>query len=87
MSLYSDLGLDRTVRVALDGSIERGIEVPHMLDRNGDERYMLASVPPKARRARRFAPSGIPAGVNENLPCNIPDCEECEAIRRGVRHD
>ncbi len=55
--------LHQTVRVTADGTVIRGIDVPH------DKRFggrQVAAPPIKARNERRFAGlSAIPAGVDQ----------------------
>ncbi len=58
-------------------------EVPHVpLD------YRLVATPPRISRTRRFAPSGIPAGVDQSI--TLPhDCanhlKDVEEVARGYR--
>lgn len=60
--------LGRTIRVSVDGSIERGIEV---LPVRVGERILAA--PPLAAASQRYAPHGVPRGVD--LDITLPhDC-------------
>jgi len=85
--LYERLGLNQTVRVAADGTVTRGIEVPHLaanLPRSGDGGRMLAT-PPRHVGGLRFAPGAIPRGVDQHLPCTVKGCERCGDIDRAIR--
>lgn len=80
--------LTSTIRVAADGTVTRGIEVPH---EGANIRGKLAAdrivaTPPRVSRTRRFAPSGIPKGVDQTI--TLPhDCgnhlRDVEDIARG----
>lgn len=58
--------LGRTVRVHADGTIERGIEVPRKVSYSKGEPYTVAS-PPRRGKHQRFAPAGIPRGVDQTI--------------------
>lgn len=117
--------LSQTIRVHADGTVERGIEVPHEganlqcfyplgeerdpetgrsyrvlcrkranhWQRKGEERhvpvdYRLSASPARVVHGRRFAPGGIPAGVDQSI--TLPhDCanhlRDVEDIANGLR--
>jgi len=113
--------LRQTVRVHADGTVERGIEVPHEASnlqcnahlgtrsdfdtgitydlrckkRSGhvygphtpvDTRILAAT--PKRAKGQRFAPSGIPGGVDQSitLPHNCENhLKDVEEVERGYR--
>lgn len=67
--------LRQTVRVKADGAIKRGVKVKHEAAnlRGANANARLVATPPRVIRSRRFAPGGIPAGVDQTI--TIPhDC-------------
>lgn len=83
---YHELGLDRTVRVSENGKVTRGLRVPHRaVNLKGDNRVIAAPHRPGSG-ALRFAPGGIPRGVNVHLPCTVEGCAECRAIDYMARN-
>lgn len=123
-ALYEALGLHQTIRVHVDGTIERGIDVPHLAaniacnHQTGEWRdpdsgvlypkrcqkradhptpkgetphvpvdIRLVASPPRVIHSRRFAPNGIPNGVDMSITADhdcgnhLPDVAEVE--RRG----
>jgi len=64
--------LQQTRRVAKDGTVTLDVAVPRATSYAKDP-YVVAS-PPRHVRAHRFAPGGIPRGVNQQI--TLPhDCE------------
>jgi hypothetical protein len=75
--------LHDTVRVGVNGAVTHGIRVPHRAANVvGDSR--IVATPPRSGRSRRFAPSGIPAGVDQHLPCTERNCATCRSIDQNT---
>lgn len=73
------IDLDSTIRVAADGTITRGIDVPHRAANIRDGGRVLAASPRKARGSRFRGSGGIPRGVNLNITAPH-DCEKHVAL-------
>jgi hypothetical protein len=75
---------------AIVAHLERtGMGVPHKAANIREDGHIIAAPAPVVR-ARRFAPGGIPGGVNQHLPCTIEAddrdarCETCRAIDQNT---
>lgn len=68
------------MRVDVDGTVTYGVSVPRMYNKEGEEKYLVAASPKRAR-GRRFIPAGLPPGtkIDVTLPhdCanHLPDVD------------
>lgn len=68
MSLgFYELDMDKTVRVAADGTVTRGVAVPHQAANIHNADYREVAAPKRHGKSLRFAPAGIPKGVDLSI--------------------
>jgi hypothetical protein len=84
---YESFGLDQTIHVDTDGTVTYGVDVPHVgANTSGGARLIAA--PTRVVHGFRFAPSGIPAGVDQRIT-TPHDCanhlRDVEDVARGYR--
>ncbi len=64
-ALYEAMGLDQTVHVQADGTVTRGVRVRLTASNRTSDENRTVAAPRRVVRTRRFAPGGIPKGVDQ----------------------
>lgn len=73
-ALYESMGLDQTVRVSANGTVKRGVKVAVKAINRASIEDRIVAAPRRVVHTRRFAPGGIPAGVDQTTTAPH-DCE------------
>lgn len=71
------------MRVGKDGKVTRGVRVRHT---RGPQSRRVIAAPYRVIHTLRFAPGGIPAGVDQHVPCPWVggNCPTCRAIDDNI---